>query len=90
MSMRATALGPAGLLLLAADAVHACPGCYQTLGDDVLGAYLATALGLSLLPFGIVGAITATVWWYARTTGPDAARRRQRRRLRLVRGGSTG
>lgn len=78
------------ILLVAAGAAQACPGCYATLGDDVLGAYLATAIGLSLLPFGIVGAIAGTVWWYGRSTGPTAARRRQRRRLRLVRGGVAG
>lgn len=89
MSMRAAAMA-SGLVLAAAGAATACPGCYQTLGDDVLGAYLATAVGLSLLPFGVVGAIAATVWWYGRSTGPAAARRRLRRRLRLVRGGVAG
>lgn len=88
--MRRAAPIVSGLVLLGAEAATACPGCYQTLGDDVLGAYLATALGLSLLPFGIVGAIAATVWWYGRSTGPAAARRRRRRRLRLVRGGVAG
>jgi hypothetical protein len=88
--MRAAAPVSLLLLLLATDAARACPGCYQTLSDDVLGAYFATAIGLSVLPFGIVGAITATVWWYGRSSGPAAARRRMRRRLRLVRGGVAG
>jgi hypothetical protein len=88
--MRAAAPLVPALVLLGANAARACPGCYQTLGDDVLGAYLATALGLSLLPFGIVGALAATVWWYGRNTGAAAARRRLRRRLRLVRGGVAG
>jgi len=60
-------LAPAIALVLAAlpAAALGCPSCYGSGSERVIEAYQASTLFLSLLPFGIVGAIGATAWWLA-------------------------
>ncbi|MCA9736660.1 MAG: hypothetical protein R3E98_18985 [Gemmatimonadota bacterium] len=53
------ALVAIALIALLPDVAHACPVCFDA-SDENRRAFLATAILLTILPFGILG---GTGWW---------------------------
>lgn len=69
-------------LLLMANSAQACPNCFASSDKRVLHTYYASALFLSLLPFGIVGFILA--WFYFSKRQTSSKKRFQSRQSRTA------
>lgn len=68
---RALCAGGAVALLAAARDAGACPVCFQAGDANVLWFYGLSTLGLSLLPFALVGGIALLARWLRREAAAE-------------------